>query len=38
MHRHMMQSLRQAFPQHTALFQGFPHFPFNATDVPQEWG
>ena len=37
MHRHMMQSLRQAFPQHTALFQGFPHFPFNATDVPQEW-
>jgi hypothetical protein len=37
MHRHMMQSLRQAFPQHAATFDGFPTFPFNATDVPQQW-
>jgi hypothetical protein len=36
MHRHMMQALRQAFPQHTALFEGFPKFPYNATDVPAE--
>lgn len=37
MHRHMMQSLRQAFPSHPELFQGFPHFPYAATDVPEEW-
>ena len=37
MHRHMMNALRQAFPQHTKLFEGFPKFPFNATDVPEEW-
>jgi hypothetical protein len=37
MHRHMIQALKQAFPQHTDLFAGFPHFPFNATDVPQQW-
>jgi hypothetical protein len=37
MHRHMMQALRQAFPQHQELFQGFPHFPLAATDVPEEW-
>ena len=37
MHRHMIQSLKQAFPTHADLFDGFPHFPFNATDVPQEW-
>jgi hypothetical protein len=37
MHRHMMHALRQAFPQHTQLFAGFPKFPFEAKDVPQEW-
>jgi hypothetical protein len=37
MHRHMMQALRQAFPQHTQLFEGFPKFPYNATDVPAQW-
>jgi hypothetical protein len=37
MHRHMMRALRQAFPQHNKLFEGFPKFPFNATDVPEEW-
>jgi hypothetical protein len=37
MHRHMMIALRQAFPQHAELFQGFPHFPYNATDVPEQW-
>ena len=35
MHRHMMQALRQAFPQHTELFEGFPTFPFDAKDVPE---
>ncbi|HKP61094.1 MAG TPA: hypothetical protein VJV78_30395 [Polyangiales bacterium] len=37
MHRHMMQSLRQAFPKNAALFSGFPAFPFDAKDVPVEW-
>jgi hypothetical protein len=37
MHRHMMIALRQAFPNHPELFQGFPHFPFKATDVPAQW-
>lgn len=37
MHRHMMQSLRQAFPNNPALFSGFPTFPFEAKDVPAEW-
>jgi len=36
-HRHMIMTLRAAFPQHADLFQGFPHFPFDATDVPVQW-
>ncbi|HEY2733345.1 MAG TPA: hypothetical protein VGI70_05135, partial [Polyangiales bacterium] len=36
-HRHMIIALKQAFPQHAALFAAFPHFPFDATDVPVEW-
>jgi hypothetical protein len=36
-HRHMIMQLKQAFPQHAALFAGFPHFPYNATDVPMQW-
>lgn len=37
MHRHMIQALKQAFPAHTGLFTGFPTFPFQATDVPEQW-
>jgi hypothetical protein len=37
MHRHMMIALRQAFPQHADLFAGFPKFPYDATDVPEQW-
>jgi hypothetical protein len=37
MHRHMMEGLRQAFPQHKELFEGFVRFPYNATDVPVQW-
>jgi hypothetical protein len=37
MHRHMMIGLRQAFPSHKQLFEGFPHFPFAAEDVPEQW-
>jgi hypothetical protein len=36
-HRHMIMTLRQAFPQHAELFAGFPHFPYDATDVPEQW-
>lgn len=36
-HRHMIMSLKQAFPEHADLFAGFPHFPFDATDVPEQW-
>jgi hypothetical protein len=37
MHRHMMQSLRQAFPNGAALFEGFESYPFEAADVPEQW-
>jgi hypothetical protein len=37
MHRHMMRALRQTFPQHQQLFEGFPSFPFDAVDVPEQW-
>ena len=36
-HRHMIQALKQAFPQHKSQFEGFAHFPFEAKDVPMEW-
>ena len=36
-HRHMLQTLRQAFPHHLDMFTSFPKFPFNAQDVPMEW-
>ncbi len=36
-HRHMIESLKQAFPQHASLFAPFPSFPFDATDVPEPW-
>ena len=37
MHRHMLRSLRQAFPDHAELFAGFPSFPFHIEDVPEAW-
>ena len=37
MHRHMIRSLKQAFPRHARLFDGFPHFPFSIEDVPEQW-
>jgi hypothetical protein len=37
MHRHMMQALRQSFPTHKELFDGFQRFPFQASDVPEQW-
>jgi hypothetical protein len=37
MHRHMMQSLKQAFPAHAELFTGFQRFPRQASDVPPQW-
>jgi len=37
MHRHMIDGLKQAFPGHTSLFEAFPRFPFDATDVPLQW-
>jgi hypothetical protein len=36
-HRHMLQSLQQAFPRQKDLFAGFPHFPYDAKDVPEIW-
>jgi hypothetical protein len=37
MHRHMIQSLKQLFPNHTEQFEGFDTFPQSAEDVPQQW-
>jgi len=37
MHRHMIQSLRQLFPKHAAMFDGWDHFPTSKTDLPTEW-
>jgi hypothetical protein len=37
MHRHMIRSLKQAFPRHADLFAGFPRFPFDIQDVPEQW-
>ncbi|HVZ31897.1 MAG TPA: hypothetical protein VG963_05700, partial [Polyangiaceae bacterium] len=37
MHRHMIHALREAFPGHLELFEGFPSFPYEAQDVPVEW-
>jgi hypothetical protein len=37
MHRHMIQSLRQLFPNHTEQFEGFDRFPQSAEEVPQQW-
>jgi hypothetical protein len=37
MHRHMIQSLKQLFPNHQEQFDGFETFPQSAEDVPQQW-
>jgi hypothetical protein len=37
MHRHMIRSLKEAFPRHAELFAGFPRFPFEVEDVPEQW-
>jgi len=37
MHRHMLQSMRESFPRHAEIFDGFPSFPFDAEDVPEVW-
>jgi hypothetical protein len=36
-HRHMINVLRQAFPAHPEMFAGFPKFPVDAQDVPEQW-
>jgi len=37
MHRHMIQSLKQLWPNHQEQFNGFDHFPQSAADVPEQW-
>ncbi|HLV68963.1 MAG TPA: hypothetical protein VKY73_24265 [Polyangiaceae bacterium] len=37
MHRHMIIALKQVFPTNQHLFDGFERFPFEATDVPEQW-
>ena len=37
MHRHMILSLKQLFPNHTEQFEGFDKFPQSASDVPEQW-
>ncbi|HEY3494233.1 MAG TPA: hypothetical protein VGK73_06090, partial [Polyangiaceae bacterium] len=37
MHRHMIQSLKQLFPNHTEQFEGFDRFPQSADEVPEQW-
>jgi hypothetical protein len=36
-HRHMIQSMKQLFPNHIEQFTGWDHFPQKASDVPKEW-
>jgi hypothetical protein len=36
-HRHMIEGLKQAFPRNVSMFDAFPHFPFDAADVPPQW-
>lgn len=37
MHRHMIQSLKQLYPKHAAMFEGWDHFPTKTSDLPAEW-
>lgn len=36
-HRHMLQSLKQLWPKHSADFDGFPEFPKTKADLPDVW-
>jgi hypothetical protein len=36
-HRHMIQALKQLWPNHTEQFTGFSKFPTSAEDVPPQW-
>ncbi|WP_438016878.1 hypothetical protein WMF18_39785 [Sorangium sp. So ce315] len=37
MHRHMIQSLKQLWPNHQEQFEGFKKFPTTAEELPQQW-
>ncbi|WP_437678963.1 hypothetical protein [Sorangium sp. So ce131] len=37
MHRHMIQSLKQLWPNHSEQFEGFKKFPTTAEELPQQW-
>ncbi|KYG02224.1 hypothetical protein BE21_05495 [Sorangium cellulosum] len=37
MHRHMIQSLKQLWPNHSEQFEGFDKFPTSAEELPQQW-
>ena len=36
-HRHMLQALKQLWPQHAADFAGFPTWPKTKADLPDVW-
>lgn len=36
-HRHMIQALKQLWPNHSEQFTGFTKFPTKAEDVPPQW-
>ncbi|WP_437720812.1 hypothetical protein [Sorangium sp. So ce861] len=36
-HRHMIQALKQLWPNHSEQFEGFTKFPTKAEDVPPQW-
>ncbi|WP_242515898.1 hypothetical protein [Sorangium cellulosum] len=36
-HRHMIQALKQLWPNHSEQFTGFEKFPTKAEDVPPQW-
>lgn len=37
MHRHMIRSLKQLWPNHLEMFEGLDKFPQQAADVPEAW-
>ncbi|WP_437876285.1 hypothetical protein [Sorangium sp. So ce513] len=37
MHRHMIQSLKQLWPNHKEQFEGFKKFPTTAEELPEQW-
>ena len=37
MHRHMIESLKQLFPKHKEMFEGWDKFPSSKADVPEAW-